>query len=131
MEPGIKVGSIIVISPGEDYQIGDVVTFNTDRKADIPTTHRIKDIKVVSGETIYVTQGDANFIEDMGEVQQSDIIGRVRLTVPLVGYFLKFVGSRIGFIFVIIGPAILIILNEIRKIVQEVKKKKKKVETNA
>ncbi len=131
MEPEIKVGSIIVVSPGEEYEIGDVITFNIDKKADIPTTHRIKDIKVVSGESIYITQGDANFIEDMGEVQKDDVIGRVRLTVPLVGYFLKFVGSKIGFVFVVIGPAILIIFNEIRKIIQEIKKKKKKVEINA
>ena len=60
MEPAIKVGSVVVIKPSKKYDVNDVITFGKDTKKDVPTTHRIVDERVVSGNTLYTTKGDAN-----------------------------------------------------------------------
>jgi signal peptidase len=132
MEPTIKTGSIILTKPIGDYKIGDIITFGPTTKTIPPTTHRIAEIKVVGGQPIYITKGDANNSADSREIQKSDILGKMIVRIPYLGYVIDFVRKPIGFVLIIIIPAVVIINDEIRKIWKEIKKfKNKKKEKDA
>lgn len=124
MEPIIKTGSVVVVKPVSDYKIGDVITFGPMSKTKAPTTHRINDIKVVDSQPVYITKGDANNAPDARQITKADIIGKVLFSVPLVGYAVDFAKKPMGFALIIIVPAALIIVDEIKKIINEIKKKK-------
>jgi len=131
MEPAIHTGSVVVIMPANDYKVGDIITFGEISKTKTPTTHRIKDIKIVDGNPVYITKGDANNSEDNAEVLVTSVKGKVLFSVPYLGYVLNFMRQPIGFALVIIVPATLIIWEEIKKIIGEIKKSKKKTESGA
>jgi signal peptidase len=124
MIPAIKTGSIVVVKPEKDFKIGDIITFGPYSKTKAPTTHRIYDIKVVGGEAVYITKGDANNAPDTREIKKEDIVGKVLFSVPYLGYAVDFAKKPIGFALMIIVPAAIIIYDEIRKIFGEIKKKK-------
>ncbi len=129
MEPAIHTGSVVVMAPAKDYKIGEVITFGAISKTETPTTHRIKDIKIVDNKPVYITKGDANNTADSKEVAPNEVNGKVLFTVPFLGYALNFVKQPLGFALVIIIPATLIIWEEAKKIWRELAKNKKKPET--
>lgn len=129
MEPSIKIGSIVVVKPEQDYKIGDVITFGTISKTKAPTTHRIYDIKIEGGQPVYITKGDTNNAPDAKEIQKKDIIGEVLFSVPFAGYVVDFAKKPIGFILIIMVPALLIIADEIKKILLEVFKNRNEKQT--
>lgn len=135
MEPKIHTGSVVITKPVSDYKIGDIITFGSYSKTQAPTTHRINDIKVVGGREVYITKGDTNNAPDQKEIQKRDIVGKVLLSVPFVGYIIDFAKKPMGFALIIIVPASLIIIDEIKKIFGEIKKRKEnknaKLEDNA
>ena len=124
MEPAIKQGSVVIVKPASDYKIGDVITFGPYSKTKAPTSHRIYDIKVVDGQPVYITKGDANNAPDPREIQKKDVVGKVLFDVPFVGYAVAFAKKPMGFALIIIIPAAIIILDEIKNIYGEIKKKK-------
>ena len=135
MEPNIKLGSIVLVKPADDYKIGDIITFGPYSKTKSPTTHRIYDMKVEGGEPIYITKGDANNAPDTREIAKRDILGKVLFSIPYLGYAVDFAKKPMGFALIIIVPAALIIIDEIKKIFGEIKKRKEnknaKLENNA
>ncbi len=125
MTPEIKMGSIVIVRPIDDYKIGDIITFQTTGSKE-SVTHRIYDIKVVGGQPKYITKGDANNAPDQREVSKREIIGKVLIDIPYLGYVVSFAQKPLGFALIIIIPACLIIFDEARKIYGEIKKRKKK-----
>ena len=128
MAPAIKMGSVVVAKPAENYQIGDVITFGPYTRTQAPTTHRIYDIKVTDGNPVYITKGDANNAPDQREITKRDIVGKVLFSIPYLGYAVDFAKRPLGFSLIIIVPAALIIIDEIKNIYGEIKKKKPKTE---
>lgn len=112
MEPTIMTGDVIIVQPQTGYDVKDVITFTdtTGRK----TTHRIID-QTVGGE--FITRGDANRVQDNSQVRAKDVVGKVILTLPRLGYLVVFSKSLPGLILFIFIPALLIIIEEVRKIV--------------
>jgi signal peptidase I len=92
MAPGIPAGSQVVVDPvrAEDVTelaTGDVITFMP--YPDDPTllTHRIVGIGVNGdGERSFVTQGDANDVEDPDPVTVPQVRGVLKYHVPFVGH---------------------------------------------
>jgi len=113
-----------MVKPVDEYKIGDVISFGEVTKTKSPTTHRIYDIKVTEGIPSYITKGDANNTPDTKEIEKSEIIGKVFLNIPYIGYAVDFTKKPLGFALIIIVPATVIIGDEIKKIYGEVKKKK-------
>lgn len=130
MEPYIKTGGIVVIKPFENYVINDVVTFGEDTSTQIPTTHRIINVIGDGNSKQFVTKGDANDTEDPEAVSLSEVRGKVVLTVPYLGYILDFAKQPLGFGILVGIPALVIIIEEIGKIIRELKviKKRKSLE---
>jgi len=79
MEPNIKAGDMIIIKSQKEYLVGDVVTYRTDD--DIFVTHRIVRIE----DNKYITQGDANNIEDSA-VFINQIEGKVIMHSHILGF---------------------------------------------
>ncbi len=130
MEPAIKTGSVVVIKSASEYKIGDVITFGPYSKTKTPTTHRIYEIKGDCPNCTFVTKGDANNGPDQRDIRLSDIIGKVLLDVPYVGYAVATAKKPVGFALIIIIPAAIIIYDEVRKIWAEVKKMRRKKHEN-
>jgi signal peptidase len=124
MTPAIKMGSVVMVKPVNDYKIGDVITFGPYNKTKAPTTHRIYDIKVEGSQPVYITKGDANNAPDDREITKKDIIGKVLFSIPYLGYAVAFAKKPLGFALIIIVPAAIIILDEVKNIYGEIKKKK-------
>lgn len=79
MEPAISENTCILIKdvPVEQLKVGDIITFFSD-DPDIQgyyNTHRIQEIVVENGETIYITKGDSNMEQDTYPVHQDQIAG--------------------------------------------------------
>lgn len=132
MEPELSVGSLIVVQSQDEYSEGDVITFNMD-DSQSTTTHRIVDIEEEQGAMHYIMKGDANEEPDSTFVFKEDIMGEVIFLVPYIGYPVSFAKTEIGFIFLIVIPATLIIYSELVSIRKEAKKmmerrKKKKTQ---
>lgn len=125
MEPAVHTGSVVVVRQAVNYKVGDIITFGPNTKNQVPTTHRIAEIRVQEGQTIYKTRGDANNAEDMKEVFGKDVIGKVYISVPYAGYIVDFVRKPLGLVLVVVLPAIFIVYDEVRKIVSEIKKIRK------
>ncbi|KKS78727.1 MAG: Type I signal peptidase [Candidatus Beckwithbacteria bacterium GW2011_GWA2_43_10] len=119
MQPVIKIGSLVVSQKAADYKVGEVITF---KNAPVPTTHRIQAIK----DSIYTTKGDANDIADTEPVRQEQILGKVVLSLPYLGYPVRFVKTKEGFIGLIVIPATIIVYSEILNIKNEIIKLKKR-----
>ncbi len=125
MEPAIKTGSVVVVKSVSDYKVGDVLTFGPYSKTKAPTTHRLVEIK----DGNYITKGDANNAPDTRTINKRDIVGKVLLDVPYVGYAVAAAKTPAGFTAIIIIPAGIIIYDEAAKIVREIKKMRKKNDT--
>ncbi|MBQ6436026.1 signal peptidase I [bacterium] len=69
MEDNLHIGDYIIVKKADNYQIGDVVTYQQDNHF---ITHRIVDI---NGDHI-TTKGDANNVTD-DVISAQDIIGKV------------------------------------------------------
>lgn len=130
MEPTIKTGSIVIIKPESLYKIGDIITFGKDSKTEVPTTHRIVADKAEDGVIFYQTKGDANDSTDIVLVNKKDVIGKVVFSVSFIGYIIDFAKKPLGFILLVVLPAIYIGYGEVVKIVKEVKKIKNEKEKN-
>jgi len=123
MEPAIKTGSIVITLPSSVYSQGEVITFSKNSKNIV--THRIQAKLYPEGASsspVYKTAGDANENFDNWEVNNSDIIGKVVFSVPYVGYVADFAKKPQGFILLVIIPATIIIYEELKNIIRELKK---------
>jgi len=123
MEPAIPVGSIAVIKPTnpETLKINDIICFRIESESAITVTHRIIDITNEG----FITKGDANEDPDQWIVRKENVVGKVIAVIPYIGYLGHFVRTPAGFILLIVIPATILILLEIKNITKEIKRKAK------
>ena len=89
MEPGIPVGSLVVVQPRpiDDVGMGDVITFQLESGESAVATHRVVgEGRTGDGERLLVTQGDVNSTADSAPVQAAQLRGVLIYTVPLLGW---------------------------------------------
>ena len=125
MEPAIPTGSVIYTEQVSNYSTlsqGDVITFED---GDHFTTHRISDIHRDSGGYSFTTKGDANEDPDPEPITQDRVVGEVFLSIPYLGYLLNSLDTRAGLILLVIIPASIIILIELRNIAIKMKDSEK------
>jgi len=108
MEPVIEPGDMVIFREQTTYVNDDIVLF----KANSYITHRI----VETTENGFITQGDANNTID-DEILKEQIVGKVVLIIPKVGYVADFLKSPFGIFVLVIGLLAMIELpNLFRKI---------------
>lgn len=96
MEPAIKTGSLIAVKilPAEEIQPGDVITYRSDRSANL-TTHRVHHLELDDG-LLFHTKGDANNALDPLPVEGRQLVGKVTFMVPRVGYLFAYTRTSRG-----------------------------------
>lgn len=134
MSPAMPAGAAIVVAPADvaDLHPGDVITFRSSLKKGLLTTHRIYDLASdTSGNTAFVTKGDANEEPDGGMVTRERVMGKVVFSLPEVGRIANRLHTRTGFFILIALPTALIIAIELRELAEGIKdlaKNRKKAE---
>ena len=119
MEPSIMTGDVVVVSSNDAYRLNEVITFKD--KINRVVTHRVVDAKDVD---TYITKGDANKNEDRETVAFNQIIGKVVLVVPKLGYLVNFTKTLPGLILFILLPAIYLVFSEIKTIGKELRERR-------
>ena len=133
MEPSIHTGSIVAVQEQKDYNIQEIITVQMKNDPSQSYTHRIVE-KIEEDTTSFRTKGDANESNDPDLAQQDQVLGKVILSIPVVGYLANFAKQPTGFILMIIVPSIIIAASELNIIKEETKNiisKSKKKEDEA
>ncbi|MBN2074493.1 MAG: signal peptidase I [Dehalococcoidales bacterium] len=109
MEPALGKGSLIVTRPVDpkELEAGDIILFSSPISSKTMITHRIIDVDYNSLLSLR-TQGDANLNPDPYRVPGQNVIGKVVLHVPSIGYFTEFVKKPAGFITLSVVPSVII-----------------------
>ncbi len=99
MEPDLHVGSVLVVFPVEydEIAIGDDITYVRDESLTL-VTHRVVE-KNPEKKTL-TTQGIANNTRDK-PVSYDNVLGKVRMSIPLIGYFKIWLSTPTGIIIMI------------------------------
>lgn len=130
MEPSIHVGSLVLVKPVSEYSLGDIVTYTPSTKQkDKYVTHRLAGFANDTFGLVYQTKGDANKTPDPGTVAQENIIGKVLVSIPFVGWFFNLIKTPKGFILAVIVPATIVIYEELKKSYQIISDGLKSVST--
>lgn len=125
MEPAIKTGAVILVKPAEKYVKDDIISFlispsaELDKKA-TTVTHRIAEVHDDEGRLTYTTKGDANEDTDRETVTQRQVLGKVSLILPYLGYIVNFAKTQAGIISLIVIPGTIIVYSEVMSIKKEI-----------
>lgn len=127
MVPTIKINDAIVVKrvKDKDLEIGDIITFSSSdpNYVGLTVTHRIVGKQLSqTGDYVYRTKGDNNYLEDSALVKGSDVYGKVIFKIPKLGYIQKFLTTPFGFIFSIIIPILVAVIYNIGRIMVSNKK---------
>ena len=95
MAPVIKTGSIVIVEKDAEFQTGDIVTYTISNSF---ITHRIS--KQIDPDK-YITKGDANISDDPSAIYKHQIIGKVVMKIPYLGYILIYLKQYFCLILII------------------------------
>lgn len=88
MQPTFPPGTLVVVKkvPTNELAVGTAVTYQLETGKAAVVTHRIVAVnRNTRGETLFITQGDANDAPDIKAVQPEQIRGKVWYSVPYLG----------------------------------------------
>ena len=101
------------------------------------TTHRVKEVINEEGKIKYITQGDANNVQDPSPVPEEVLIGKVVKCIPKVGNIMAWMKSNLmiimGSIFAITALLVIgnVLVSKLKAIDEQENKKEEKVDVNA
>jgi signal peptidase len=109
MEPAIPLGAVVVAIPAATEQLapGDIVSVRVGEQQAL-FTHRI--VRLVDREDgVWLeTKGDANDDPDPSIIPATSVVGRVAVTIPLLGYAVRLVSTAPGILFLLALGAFLL-----------------------
>ena len=132
MYPTIKAGDVVITYKNDDnvYKKGDIITFVSNLNGGINITHRVEKVYKNEQEPSYKTKGDNNNAADTEITKGSNVLGKVVVTLPKVGYIQQFLVTKTGWIIAVILPALGVIIYDILKIFKAAFRRKNKLEEN-
>ena len=135
MIPTINVQDAVITMRASEKNIkmNDIITFVSKdiETRGTPITHRVVGIVYENPETKdkiigYRTKGDHNNTQDFAIIKPDEVLGKVYLRIPMIGYVQMFLTKPIGWLVAIVIPCLLIIGNDIIKIGKSINKKYEK-----
>ncbi|WP_206447583.1 signal peptidase I [Agrococcus sp. KRD186] len=113
MSPSLPAGSLVVVKPTpfDEVQVGDVLTYQLESGQPTLVTHRVtaRVADSATGETRFITQGDANEVADAEPVRPVQIRGTVWYAVPLLGWANQFLdGSARQWLVALVAGGLLV-----------------------
>ena len=131
MVPEIQIKDVVVTKKvSEDkLEVNDIITFVSpdERHGGISITHRIIDkyYDESIGSYTYRTKGDANNVADSVLVPNSNVLGKVILKIPKLGFIQEILSTTGGMIILILIPCLAILSYDIMKILRNIGRKTK------
>ena len=121
MEPTISYKDVIINLKADidDVKVNDVITFISAWQVNygMTMTHRVVAIQTMDdGSTCLVTRGDSNTNDDQVCVTEENLIGIVKAVLPGFGKVKDFLSSFLGWLLIIIIPALYVIVKDIIKL---------------
>jgi len=114
MEPSIMIGDVVITTKTRQYNQNDVVTFRDNDGRTV--THRVIEIEETNYAPLLVTKGDANDTKDRHKINTDQILGKVSLVIPKLGFVIAFSRTPIGLLVLVIIPGGIIAADEIKNI---------------
>lgn len=120
MEPEIETGSYIIIreTDSDELVVGDIITFISKEPAiyGMYNTHRIYDIckDTYTGETLFITKGDAYEETDAYPVHENEIVGKLVKVVPFgknIGKMISHLSNNYVYFGIIIVPLLICLIS--------------------
>lgn len=132
MEPTINRYDVIFNIRVDDLNTlkeGDVITFISSGVLNegMTVTHRIVGIVETESGIKFRTKGDNNIVPDSALVEPGNVLGRTLFKIPQLGRIQSLLATKGGWIFLVLVPALGIVIYDILKIFR-LSKVKKKVE---
>lgn len=109
MSPAFDVTDLVVVKAPEDAAALEDGTVICYLSGDSLVTHRIVGREITAdGQTVYITQGDANNTPDRVRVSPAQIIGVYHTHIPNLGKFALFMQTPAGIILFVVLPLLLL-----------------------
>lgn len=103
----INVDDMVLTKAQDEYHIGDIILFE---EGTMLVTHRIVDQNSIG----FITKGDANDSNDLSEVKQEAICGKVVKIIPKFGKVTQFLRTPLGLLLLLLAGILLAILPSFR-----------------
>ena len=125
MYPTIKAGDVVITYKEDNnkYNDGDVITFVSEQNGGITITHRVEEVYNVNDSYSYKTKGDNNNAPDNEITSGDNVLGKVVVKIPKVGYIQQFLVSKTGWIVAVILPCLGIVIYDILKLFKHTARK--------
>lgn len=125
MYPTIKAGDVVITYKEDNnkYNDGDVITFVSEQNGGITITHRVDEVYNVNNSYSYKTKGDNNNAPDNEITSGDNVLGKVVVKVPKVGYIQQFLVSKTGWIVAVVLPCLGIVIYDILKLFKHTARK--------
>lgn len=123
MEPVLAKGDLVFVTrvPAGQLAPGDVVTFVNPYNSKQTITHRVVQLPSERADGMLITKGDANAAEDTAIAPEA-VVGKVSHSLPFAGRAIDVVREPIGLVLVIYLPALIIVIQEMKRLVWHYKK---------
>jgi len=135
MIPTINVKDAVITMrvTEKDIKVNDIITFISKeiKTQGTPITHRVvgivyEDPPMNTKVLGYRTKGDNNNTQDFALIAPSEVLGKMLIRIPMIGYVQTFLTMPIGWFVVIVIPCFIVIFGDISKIVKSAKKNKER-----
>ena len=131
MIPRININdAVVTMRVSEKHiKVNDIITFISKdiQTQGTPITHRVIGIVYEDESNTkvlgYRTKGDHNNTPDFALIAPNEVLGKVYLQIPYIGYIQSFLSTPLGWIIVIVVPCLLLIGSEVLKIGKAAAKK--------
>jgi len=114
------MGSLVIArwTLAEDVEVRDVIVVQEDSEAGLarPRLHRVVSLDGQDGQILVRTKGDVNQTPDPKEYILPDRVLIPALTIPYLGYVASFATTPLGWVFLVLLPAIVLTLLALRNI---------------
>ena len=131
MVPNINVNDAVVTmrTDSKNIKVNDIITFISKEieTRGTPITHRVVGIvyednsKKIIG---YRTKGDHNNAQDFAIIKPDEVLGKVYLKLPYIGYIRNFLTTPLGWVAVVVIPCLFMIFSDSLKLFKTISKKK-------
>ena len=125
MYPTIKAGDVVITYKEDNnkYNDGDVITFVSEQNGGITITHRVDEVYNVNDSYSYKTKGDNNNAPDNEITSGDNVLGKVVVKIPKVGYIQQFLVNKTVFIVAVVLPCLGIVIYDILKLFKHTARK--------
>lgn len=122
MEPNINVYDVVITKrvKAEEIKEGDVITFisSSTLGEGLTITHRVKEVIKTKDDVKFRTKGDNNQIPDSALVTSNNLLGKVVFKIPFLGRIQFLLQSKSGWLFLLLIPAIIVVIYDVVKVLQ-------------